>query len=681
MKTQLSNIDVFAVAKELNDKLCDGFIDNIYEVKDLLIIKIRTREVNRNLVIERDSRVNLTNYNYPVPKYPSQYCSSLRKFLKNRRILSIYQHNLDRILIIELSNQNTVSWKFIIELFAKGNYILINEENLVMVAKKYKKFKDRDILAKREYKFPLSRGLDLFSLDKDSFSKIIYTSNDELVRIIARNINIAGLYSEEICKLSQLDKKVKSNTLSEEEISKLFNILKDFALKLKTEKLKPQFILDDKNEVIDVVPFDLSIYESYQKQYVESFNEGLDNYFSKLDSTKVIPQPVEKYNREMEKLEKRLQTQIEYIREQENKKEKYYNIGESIYKHFKELEKLLKTILDAKKKGYQWNEIEDKLILGKEQGIKETIPFKKIIPSKKQIIIQLDGKEFIIDLNKSIGENANLIFSKGKKAQKKIEGTYSAIEETKKKIKKLIIEKDSEQVIVDHLVRKPKKKWYEKYRWFISSNEFLVIGGRDISSNEAIYRKYIEPNDLVLHSEIRGSPLTVIKNPENKEIPLVTINEASIFVGCYSRAWKEGYKITDIFYVLPKQVSKTPPSGEFLPKGSFIISGKKNFIQKVKLILAIGIIFEKIKDDLNPELIHFYPKIISGPESSIKKQTEIYKLLIPEKGGKSSGSIAKKLKNLFLKKVDNDLKKWVNILSLDDIILLIPAGNSEILAI
>ncbi|GAH90491.1 unnamed protein product [marine sediment metagenome] len=87
MKTQLSNIDVFAVAKELNDKLCDGFIDNIYEVKDLLIIKIRTREVNRNLVIERDSRVNLTNYNYPVPKYPSQYCSSLRKFLKNRRIL------------------------------------------------------------------------------------------------------------------------------------------------------------------------------------------------------------------------------------------------------------------------------------------------------------------------------------------------------------------------------------------------------------------------------------------------------------------------------------------------------------------------------------------------------------------------------------------------------------------
>ncbi|GAI29971.1 unnamed protein product, partial [marine sediment metagenome] len=294
-------------------------------------------------------------------------------------------------------------------------------------------------------------------------------------------------------------------------------VLKDFALKLKTEKLKPQFILDDKNEAIDVVPFDLSIYEGYQKQYIESFNEGLDIYFSKLDSAKIIPQPLEKYNREMEKFEKRLQTQIEYIREQENKKEKYYNIGESIYKHFKELEKLLKTILDAKKKGYQWNEIEDKLNSGKEQGIKETIPFRKIIPSKKQIIIQLDGREFIIDLNKSIGENANLIFSKGKKAQKKIEGTYSAIEETKKKIKKLIIEKDSEQVFVDHLVRKPKKKWYEKYRWFISSNEFLIIGGRDISSNEAIYRKYIEPNDLVLHSEIRGSPLTVIKNPENKE--------------------------------------------------------------------------------------------------------------------------------------------------------------------
>ena len=679
MKTQLTNIDVFALAKELNDELCDGFIDNIYEVKDLLILKIRTKETNKILVIKKDSRINLTEYNYPVPKYPSQYCISLRKFLKNRRILGIYQQSLDRILIIELSNQDGSSWKFIIELFAKGNYILLNEENLVMVAKKYKKFKDRVILAKKEYKFPLSRGLNLFSLDIKALSKIIKESNDEIVRIIARNINIAGLYSEEICKLAKLDKKKVSNTLSEKEIKEIYNALIIFTNKLNTEKFKPHIVMDEKKEVIDIVPFELSIYEGFQKEYFKSFNEGLDNYFSKIDSIIVKPNKFEKYNREKEKFEKRLQIQMEYIKEQRQKKDKNYKIGESIYKFFKELEKLLKTILEARNKGYQWNEIEDKLISGKEQGIKEIIPFKKIISSKRQVVIELDGNEIIIDLNKSIGENANIFYSKGKKAQKKIEGTYIAIEETKKEIKRLELEREREEVIVDHLVRKPKKKWYEKYRWFISSENFLTIGGRDASSNDAIYKKHLEPNDLVLHSEIRGSPLTIIKNPENKEIPPKTISEAGFFVGCYSRAWKEGYKVADIFYVLAEQVSKRPPSGEYLPKGSFIISGKKKIIPKVKLELAIGVVFEKIQDNLNPDQVYFYPKVISGPESAIKKQTEIYKILISDRNGKSSGTIAKKLKSLFLKEVNDDLKKWVKILPLDDIILFIPAGNSEIL--
>jgi len=679
MKTQLTNIDVFALAKELNDELCDGFIDNIYEVKDLLILKIRTKERKKILVIKKDSRINLTNYNYPVPKYPSQYCISLRKFLKNRRILGVYQYNLDRILIIELSNQNMSSWKFIIELFAKGNYILLNEENLVMVAKKYKKFKERVILAKKEYKFPLSRGLNLFSLDIKALSKIIKDSNDEIVRIIARNINIAGLYSEEICNLAKLDKKKVSDTLSEKEIKEIYNALIIFANKLNTEKLKPHIVMDEKKEVIDIVPFELSIYEGFQKEFFISFNEGLDNYFSKIDSINVKPNKFEKYNREKEKFEKRIQIQMEYIKEQQQTKEKNYKIGESIYKFFKELEKLLKTILEARKKGYQWNEIEDKLISGKEQEIKEIIPFKKIISSKRQVVIELDGNEIIIDLNKSIGENATIFYSKGKKAQKKIEGTYVAIEETKKEIKRLELEKESEEVIVDHLVRKPKKKWYEKYRWFISSENILTIGGRDASSNDAIYKKHLEPNDLVLHSEIRGSPLAIIKNPENKEISPKTISEAGLFVGCYSRAWKEGYKVADIFYVLPEQVSKRPPSGEYLPKGSFIISGKKKIIPKVKLELAIGVVFEKIQDNLNPDQVYFYPKVISGPESSIKKQTEIYKILISDRNGKSSGAIAKKLRSLFLKEVNDDLKKWVKILPLDDIILFIPAGNSEIL--
>jgi predicted ribosome quality control (RQC) complex YloA/Tae2 family protein len=56
------------------------------------------------------------------------------------------------------------------------------------------------------------------------------------------------------------------------------------------------------------------------------------------------------------------------------------------------------------------------------------------------------------------------------------------------------------------------KEWFERYRWFITSNGLLVIGGRDSSSNSAIIRKHMTDQDLVFHAEIHGSPFFLIKN-------------------------------------------------------------------------------------------------------------------------------------------------------------------------
>jgi len=43
------------------------------------------------------------------------------------------------------------------------------------------------------------------------------------------------------------------------------------------------------------------------------------------------------------------------------------------------------------------------------------------------------------------------------------------------------------------------KEWYEKFRWFISSDDFLILGGRDATSNEIVIKKHTEKNDLVFH--------------------------------------------------------------------------------------------------------------------------------------------------------------------------------------
>ncbi|GAH18956.1 unnamed protein product, partial [marine sediment metagenome] len=94
---KFSNFDVFAITKELDLVLTQGKITNIYEIEDILILKIKTKlNEKKILIVKNDSRINFTNYDYPIPKYPSQYIGSLRKLLKNRRILAINQHNFDR---------------------------------------------------------------------------------------------------------------------------------------------------------------------------------------------------------------------------------------------------------------------------------------------------------------------------------------------------------------------------------------------------------------------------------------------------------------------------------------------------------------------------------------------------------------------------------------------------------
>ncbi|MFX0028352.1 MAG: NFACT family protein, partial [Candidatus Hermodarchaeota archaeon] len=146
---EFSNFDVFAITKELDTILRNGSISNIYEVQDLIIMKINTNSGKKNLIIKKDSRINITEFDYPIPAYPNQYIRSLRKFLKNRRILSVSQYKFDRIILFELIGREEGSWTFLIELFNKGNFLLLDQNNIVLIAKKYRKFKDRTILEKK----------------------------------------------------------------------------------------------------------------------------------------------------------------------------------------------------------------------------------------------------------------------------------------------------------------------------------------------------------------------------------------------------------------------------------------------------------------------------------------------------------------------------------------------------
>ena len=296
--------------------------------------------------------------------------------------------------------------------------------------------------------------------------------------------------------------------------------------------------------------------------------------------------------------------------------------------------------------------------------------------------------ELTLYLDKTVEQNAAIYFETSKKAKKKLEGATAALIESTKKLAKLEKEKKEKdkvnQQTEQNLKTKTKSEWYEKFRWFISSEGFLVIGGRDATTNEIIIKKFTDKEDIVFHTDMAGSPFFVIKCAQEKKkgkIPSeITLQETANATAIFSRAWKLGMSTLDVFYVSPEQISKTPQSGEYLVKGAFVIRGKTIYLKPDKMEVAIGVKhgintheIENIANEtqingkeVNSDKISSNKlgwlggnKLISGPETSVAKQTKDY--IVVEQGREKPSDIAK----LFKKKFGGEI---------DDIIRILPSG-------
>lgn len=61
--------------------------------------------------------------------------------------------------------------------------------------------------------------------------------------------------------------------------------------------------------------------------------------------------------------------------------------------------------------------------------------------------------------------------------------------------------------------------WFEKFIWFITSENYLVIGGRNAQQNEALVKRYMDKTDLFMHSELHGAAVVILKNPSGRTVP------------------------------------------------------------------------------------------------------------------------------------------------------------------
>ena len=140
---KMSNVDIYAVCHELNDLLVGSRVDKAYQpTKDTIIIRFHVKGKGRvDVVFQAGVRMHTSQYPMENPKLPPNFPMMLRKYIKGGVVSQVKQHNFDRVVEIKVKKEE--EYTLIVELFAKGNIILLNKDNNIILPLKRKLWSDR----------------------------------------------------------------------------------------------------------------------------------------------------------------------------------------------------------------------------------------------------------------------------------------------------------------------------------------------------------------------------------------------------------------------------------------------------------------------------------------------------------------------------------------------------------
>jgi predicted ribosome quality control (RQC) complex YloA/Tae2 family protein len=670
-KKEFTSFDASAAVHELKDALVNSRVNNVYQLdaKTLLLKLHKTDKPPLRLVMEAGRRLHLTAYALEKPLVPPAFCMALRKHLRGAWLTSVEQYEFERIIIFYFKTK-TGMLRLILELFGEGNIILTSEKGEILQALIFKRMRDRNILRNEIFQFPPSSGKNPFKVTREELENALKDLGDiEVVRAIARFLGVGGVYAEEILLRANVEKTKHCKALTNPEVNAIFDSLQSLLSTLSSFKVEPRIVLAEDGSFLDVVPFRLKRYEAFKSQPYSSFNEALDEFYVKVTAAEkaVASSGVDELQREAERLKRMIAEQEQALREAESKAERDKCVGDVIYAHSSELQALLDNFSAAKREGKDWNAIISEVLTAKRSGRTPEAFVESFDARNLAVNVCMDNMRFSVNLRRTLFENAAEFYERGKKAKQKSTGALTALEESRRRLAEIeqnlreaeALKRAKPMEAMKELAKRKvkSKEWYEKFRWFISSDGFLVVAGKDAVSNEVLVKKYAEPDDVVFHADVTGAPFVVVKT-EGKEAGEQVLREAGEFAAAFSRAWREGFGSAEVYWVKPEQLSKSGPSGEYVPHGAFAVSGKRNWMRSVPLRLAIGVV-------ANGEV-----RFVGGPVEAVKAKTKAYVTIGP--GDVAGKELLKQALRLLALKLPREQREKVGKASIERIREFVP---------
>ncbi|MBP7120219.1 MAG: ribosome rescue protein RqcH [Methanolinea sp.] len=623
----LSGIDVRSLVTEWN-RLLPLWIYKVYVASQgIMIIRLHGKEHARHqMLIEPGRRAYLTEQPFSPPKNPPGFAMLLRKHLQGGRVLGIRQHGIQRIIIMDIGRHDR-TYHLVTELFDQGNIILCDENYRIIQPFSSHRFKEREVIAGAHYHLP-AEGPATSGLDE--FTGFLAHEERDIVRALAVGAMLGGPYAEYLCRNAGIEKNTPAHEVNG---PALYTTVRDL-LDRAEENIAPV------STGAECLPFPLDTVSPSTSDETR-FNKALDAFFPPMQFEKPgVAEKKEKISRE-ERIRARQEAAIAKFNKNIARCERAVA---ALYSEYRFVQDLLTTLDDARKTR-SWQEIESIL---KSQTSGPATKVIAVYPDRGAVDVDL-GERLTLVIGESVEANAARYYDEMKKYRKKIAGAFQAMER--------VIEKKPKKSVALPLM---KKRWYHRFRWCTTSDGVLMVGGRDASQNEELVKKYMDGGDLFVHADVHGASVVIVKGTT------AHMDEVAQFAASYSGAWRSGHFSADVYSVSPGQVSKTPESGEFVSRGSFIIRGERQYQRDVPLGVAIG--FQKA-----PEA-----GVIGGPPATVKTRAPLHVELRP--GRFEPNDIAKKVLRILKDRLPPDEQKgYRGILNTEAVAAFVPPGGSDIM--
>lgn len=539
----LNTYEIGVLVAECREKALDSYVRNVYGVgsKAILIKVWKPSMGSGELWLAAGYSVFYAEQSVEKEPTPSSQVLQLRRKVVGKRINEIRQVGGERLVTVGLDG-----FEIVVECMPPGNIVLVKDGVVEWLLEKFES-STRILKVGEKYHPPPAKHSHPIA---EAWPPLLKDHNPKtsIVVALARDLGLGGKFAEELVARAGLDKRKRVEQLSDEEVNRLNTAWLELMREL--EHPHPRLYRRDGEAIPCATEF--QTLSGLKVTEVSSFSEAVFlAYLEELRSLR-MREVEEKSRRELESLEK----------------EKSYRMHtlENLERRKSELEFFISGVEQASAFWeILWQKPDEAL-----EKIRETTGLDAEMQNGK-ILLTKNGLKIILSKDTSPVKQLGPVYEELKTVRKAVEKLRQEIAEIEEKMNTVSVEYvPRPAVVVKKTTSKPRP-----FREFVTSGGFRALLGKDARSNIMLLKRHLRENDLVLHTETPGSPAAVLIN--GSKASETDVEECAQMVGCHSRAWRENFSNVSVYAVKAEQVSFTPPSGQYLPKGSFMVYGPKNF--------------------------------------------------------------------------------------------------------